>query len=82
MAGSFKRPIAILLVVLALIGIAAAWKYLSGRAESKWLVLSGVAGTSEPTTRITTGIESRGNMNPESNSDGCIISQANCKACI
>ena len=41
MAGSFKGPIAILLVVLALIGIAAAWKYLSGRAESKWLVLSG-----------------------------------------
>ena len=47
MAGSFKRPIAILLVVLALIGIAAAWKYLSGRAESKWLVLSGTIEADE-----------------------------------
>ena len=47
MAGSFKRPIAILLVVLTLIGIAGAWKYLSGRAESKWLVLSGTIEADE-----------------------------------
>jgi HlyD family secretion protein len=47
MAGSFERPIAILIVVPALIGSAAAWKYLSGRAESKWLVLSGTVEADE-----------------------------------
>lgn len=47
MAGSFRRPIAILIVVAALIGVAAAWKFLSGRAESNKLVLSGTTEADE-----------------------------------
>ncbi|MFY9610585.1 MAG: efflux RND transporter periplasmic adaptor subunit [Blastocatellia bacterium] len=47
MAGSFRRPIAILLVVLALIGIGGIWKYLSGRAASDRLVLSGTIEADE-----------------------------------
>jgi multidrug resistance efflux pump len=47
MAGSFRRPIVVSLVVLALIGVAAAWKYLSGRAESNYLVLSGTIEADE-----------------------------------
>ncbi|MEK6302468.1 MAG: efflux RND transporter periplasmic adaptor subunit [Acidobacteriota bacterium] len=47
MAGSFRRPIAILIVVAALIGVAAAWKFLSGRAESNKLVLSGTIEADE-----------------------------------
>ncbi|HWO02771.1 MAG TPA: efflux RND transporter periplasmic adaptor subunit [Blastocatellia bacterium] len=47
MAGSFKRPIAIVIVVGALIGIAAAWKFLAGRAESNSLMLSGTIEADE-----------------------------------
>ena len=47
MAGSLRRPIVILLVVLALIGVAAAWKFLSGRSESNKLVLSGTIEADE-----------------------------------
>jgi HlyD family secretion protein len=47
MAGSFRRPIAILIVVAVLIGLAAAWKFLSGRAESNKLVLSGTIEADE-----------------------------------
>lgn len=47
MAGSLRRPIVILLVVLALISVAAAWKFLSGRSESNKLVLSGTIEADE-----------------------------------
>ena len=47
MAGSLRRPIVILLVVLALIGVAAAWKFLTGRSESNNLVLSGTIEADE-----------------------------------
>ena len=47
MPGRFKRPIAILVVVLALIGIVGIWRYLSGRAESDRLVLSGTIEADE-----------------------------------
>lgn len=47
MAGSFKRPIAIVLVAVAVIGLAAAWKFLAGRSESNKLVLSGTIEADE-----------------------------------
>ncbi|HSF22730.1 MAG TPA: efflux RND transporter periplasmic adaptor subunit [Blastocatellia bacterium] len=47
MAGSLRRPTAILLVVLALGGVVGIWKYLSGRAASDGLVLSGTIEADE-----------------------------------
>jgi multidrug resistance efflux pump len=47
MAGSFKTPIAILLVVLALIGVVGIWRYLASRAASHRLVLSGTIEADE-----------------------------------
>lgn len=47
MAGSLKRPITVLLVVLALIATVGIWKYLSGRAASERLVLSGTIEADE-----------------------------------
>ena len=45
--GSFRKTILIGAVLLALLGAAAAWKYLSGRAASDKLVLSGTIEADE-----------------------------------
>lgn len=46
-AGSFRKTILLCLVFLLLLGLAATWKYLSGRASSDRLMLSGTIEADE-----------------------------------
>ena len=47
MAKSFRKPIIIVVAVLALVAIAAAWSYMRGRGSSDRLVLSGTIEADE-----------------------------------